>query len=211
MQGVATASAALGAATAGIGIFSGKLNYRQAGVAGFGIALLGMAVGGALKKQDPGVNALATASAGAAAAAAYVLASSANPKRGLHSLTSFLGRSGPQARANAARAAIESSEKTFPGLLASIPDELRGVAAGLVTLPVAHSVMVKAIAAEKRRTTDHANVGFMSAWQENQAGRTGGRKSREPLFKQNWPDGTSLNFTGGIRTHYDMSQVYSEL
>lgn len=203
------------------------------GVSMMGVALLGtgilakglpmpvraaLSLGGAVamglglnksRRTDPSVAALGMATAGAAAIAAYSLISKHSPE-GLGALKSFLVRHSPGNAVKGAVAAAASVRKTFPGI-SKYAIEGGAMAAGVVTMPMAHSIMVKHLAAEQRRTTDHGDTSFMAAMADHKAGYEGMRNSNAPKAEYDSRHDTSVNFSGSVKSYYDNGLISNML
>lgn len=196
----------LGAISAGMGIVSRKGSPTvRASLAIGGAALLGL--GATYKKNDPVTAVLGISTAGAAATLAYVL-SNKYKTIGLQTLRNFVSKQGPKSTIDNTIAAISNVKKNFPGISGLISAESVALGAGLVTLPAVHSIMVKHFAAERRRNTDHGEVSFLPAWQDNKAGYQGLRKTNSPLFAYNPSNSAEVNFNGSVNSYYDSASVF---
>ena len=147
------------------------------------------------------------AGAGAAATLMYALVSKKGTA-GLKALKSMLQRQGPKAAVDAAENAVRDIRNTFPMVQRLLSNEGLALGAGLVTLPAAHSIMVKHFANERRSQTDHGDVAFMPAWQDNKAGHTGFRRSNAPLLGLNNASAANVNFSGNVNTYYNSANVF---
>lgn len=193
-------AAIFGAALAGIAISAKKFNPKiRAGLAiGGAIGLSSLA---APKSTDPSATILGLAIAGAGAVFAHNLVSNKG-LLGLRSLKSFLSKHSAAGPVQGATNAIKDAKKTFPVLDRLLSKHGLALGAGLITLPIAHSIMSQHFASMNRRTTDHREMAFASAWQNNQAGITSGRKSNATLFGNNQSNEVNLNFRGSVNSHY---------
>lgn len=197
----------LGALAAGMGIISKKGSpavRASLAIGGAAVAGLGLSIKG---RQDPSVAVLGMASAGAAAALAYTLVGKQSPY-GIKSLRDFLTKHGAKATIEGATTAIENTTSKFPGIGNLISKETAATAAGLITLPMAHSLMVKHFAAEKRLTTDHGDTSFMAAWQDHKAGSQAMKKSNAPLLDYNRANVADVNFSGQVNSYYNSAGVF---
>lgn len=204
-RSIAMGAMAAGAALAGAPIKG--ISPQQRALLGIGGAL-GLAVGvGKATGQDTSSVVLGTAITGSIAAIAYSLLSK-NGAKGVGVLRNFLTKHGPKAQLDAAALASQKAQNDIGGLTKYLSAQNIAIAGGLLTLPAAHSLMVKHFAAEKRRTTDHSDVAFLPAWQDNKAGSTKWRKSNDPLFVGNPSNNASVNFNGAIYSHYNSSSIF---
>jgi len=197
----------MGALVAGVGLAT-----KRGSPATRAFMALGGAVGAGLGvsrlyKDDPAVATLGMATAGAAASLAYILVSK-NSAAGLRSLRNFATKQGPKSVVQGALNAVTDAKNKFPLLDSFLSKEGLALGAGLITLPAAHSIMVKHFAAEKRRTTDHRDIAFMPAWQDHKAGHKGFRKNNNPLFASNASNTADVNFLGSLHSYYDSASIF---
>jgi hypothetical protein len=208
VRSTAVASAALGAVFGFGAIATNKLNPVSRGYLALGAAIGGGILASAANKNaDSSSSILGMAGAGAAATLMYALVSKKGTA-GLKALKSMLQRQGPKAAVDAAENAVRDIRKTFPMVQRLLSNEGLALGAGLVTLPAAHSIMVKHFANERRSQTDHGDVAFMPAWQDNKAGHTGFRRSNAPLLGLNNASAANVNFSGNVNTYYNSANVF---
>jgi hypothetical protein len=127
---------------------------------------------------------------------------------GLKALKSFVSRQGPKASIDAAENAVREIRKTFPAVGRLLSSEGLALGTGLVTLPVAHSIMVKHFANERRNRTDHGDIGTMPSLQDNKAGHTGFRRTNAPLLAVNTANTANVNFSGNVNTYYNSANIF---
>lgn len=161
-------------------------------------------------RDDPN---LAMASWGMGAVAGtltYAMVSKKSPQ-GIRALRDTLTRQGHAAGVEAMETAVAQARKNFPLLGNVISTEGLALAEGITTVPMAHSLMMKVMASEKRRTTDHGDVSFMPSWQDNQAGYVTPRRSMAPQHAPQPSQSANVSFSGQVRSHYNSSRAYEEL
>jgi hypothetical protein len=198
--------AALGTAVPGL---SGNARVYM----GLGAAV-GLSLGlGKSRKDDSAATAMGTLGAGAAAALTFLMTKKSS-LRGLSALRNQLAKSGSKEALEAGMEAFREASKNFPGISKVISKDAIateiGAGAAFISFPIAHHLMVKNLAKEKRKYTDHGETSFMSAWQNNIAGSKGSRVSNAPLVDYNTANTATVNFSGGISSAYNTSNAFGE-
>lgn len=203
----AGAGAMLGAIAAAISLRNKSLSPAARACIGIGAAVAGTVGLSHFYKNDSEPSILASVGAGAAATLAFLLVK--NQKTiGIRALRDFASKHNSSRAVESFIGAHNDARKLFPGISELLSREGYSLGAGLVTFPVAHSIMVKHFAAEKRRAGDTSDTAFMASWQSNNAGQTNQKVSNAPLFRYNSANTADVNFSGSLNSYYNSASVF---